>query len=157
MPEPAQKCPNCGVDLVPKPEDGSCSACGVDPFLAEVQGTKKAVVASLKDAVNDVHKFVEELAVMLREGFAEQTEIKTSGIFSKHISEIVVTLEQHVYRLVIHGNHATAHRTRNVHGIKLKDEKLALPQWLDDLSGELSAIAAENQQAKDALSKFVGK
>jgi hypothetical protein len=153
--EPVPKCPNCGVALVPKPEDGTCSSCGVDPFLAEVQGTKQAVVSALKDSVDDVHKFVAELAVMLQDGFAEQTEIQKSGLFSKHISGIVVTLEQHIYHLEIHGNHANAHRSRNVHGIKLKDEKMTLAQWLDELSGELSALAAESQQAKDALAKFV--
>jgi hypothetical protein len=151
-----ESCPNCGVKpFVTKPEDGTCVKCGVDPFIAEVQGTKKAMVSALKDAANDVKKLVEELVSMLEAGFAEQTEIKKSGIFTKHISEIVVTLNQHIYRLVIHGNHATAHRSRNVHGIKLKDEKMTLPQWLDELSGELSAIAEENQAAKAALSKFV--
>ncbi len=156
MPAAATKCANCGASpLVPKVDDGTCTACGVDPFLVEIVGQKQALAQALESHLDDLEKFVTELASMLESGFAEHTEIKKSGIFSKHVSEIVVTLNQHVYRLKIHGKHATGHRSRNVRGIKLKEETLAMPAWLKELSDDLSEVAAESQQAKDALSKFV--
>jgi hypothetical protein len=152
----AQKCKNCGADpLVPKVDDGTCSACGVDPFLVDIVGEKRALARALESHLNDMHQFVEELARMLENGFAEHTEIIKSGLFSKHISEIKVTLNQHVYHLKIHGKHAEGMRSRAVRGIKLKEEKLAMDTWLEELSNDLSAVAGENKQAKDALEKFI--
>jgi hypothetical protein len=141
--------------MVPKVEDGTCTACGVDPFIVEVAGQKKALATALEAQLEDLHKFVEDLAAMLESGFGEHTEIKKSGLFSKHISEIVVRLNHHVYRLTIHGKKAEGHRSRNVRGIKLKEEELAMPEWLKELSADLSEVAAENAQASAALSKFI--
>jgi hypothetical protein len=152
------KCASCGADpMVPRSEDGCCSACGVDPFLVEVVGEKRALAAALESHSHDVHKFVEELATMLETGFAEHTEVKKSGLFTKHISEIQVTLNHHVYRLVVHGKKATAHRSRHVRGIKVKEDTLALPEFLEQLSSDLEQAAAANQQARNALAKFVGR
>jgi hypothetical protein len=154
----ATKCASCGASpFVPRSDDGSCSACGVDPFLVEVVGEKKALAEALESHSHDVHKFVLELAEMLETGFAEHTEIKKSGLFTKHISEIRVTLNHHVYRLVVNGKKATAHRSRNVRGIKLKEDTLAMPEFLEQLSADLAAVGAASAQAKRALAKFVGR
>jgi hypothetical protein len=158
MPSAPAKCASCGADpMVPKVDDGSCSACGVDPFLVEVVGEKKALAAALESHSHDLHRFVAELAAMLETGFAEHTEIKKSGLFSKHVSEIRVTLDHHVYRLVVNGKKATAHRSRNVRGIKLKEDLLALPEFLEQLSNDLTRVASESRAAQAALAKFVGK
>jgi hypothetical protein len=147
--------------MVPSAEDGACSACGVDPFLVDVVGEKMALAAALENHARDMAGFVAELCAMLETGFAEQTEVKKSGLFTKHVSEIRVTLGPHVYRLVLHGSgdklKATAHRSRNVRGIKLKEDTLALHEFLAAMSEDLSRVATANQQAKAALARFVGK
>jgi hypothetical protein len=148
------KCPSCGAPLVQQ-ADGSCSACGVDPFLVEVVGKKQALAEAMASHLDDIHDFVGRLAVMLEEGFSEHTEIKKAGVFSKHIAEITVALKVHVYRLVVHGKHATGHRSRHVRGVKLKEETLAMGDWLNALSVDLEAIAAESQHARAALGRFV--
>ena len=154
MPAKPDLCPSCGAPLVTQ-ADGSCRACGVDPFLVEVVGKKRALADALAEHVNDVHAFVEQLAAMLSDGFAEHTEIKKAGLFSKHISEVTVSLKTHVYRLVVHGKHATGHRSRHVRGVKLKEDTLAMADFLKALSADLEAVAAESQNAREALSRFV--
>jgi hypothetical protein len=154
--QPAQKCGNCGADpLIPRSEDGGCSACGVDPFVAEVVGNKIALAEALERHREDMHAFVAELAGLLEAGFADYTAVTRKGLFTKHISEIKVTIRHHVYRLAIQGKHATAHRSRNVRGIKVKEETLEIPAFLQGLSADLTAVAAENQQARDALARFM--
>jgi hypothetical protein len=147
-------CPSCGAPLVTQ-ADGSCRACGVDPFLVEVVGKKQALADALASHLDDLQAFVGRLAAMLEEGFTEHTEIKKSGVFSKHVAEIAVSLKTHVYRLVVHGKHATGHRSRHVRGVKLKEETLAMADWLQALSADLEAVAAESQHARDALARFV--
>ena len=159
---PAAKCASCGADpMVPDAKDGSCSACGVDPFLVDVVGEKMALAAALESHSHDMALFVAELCAMLETGFADQTEVKKSGLFTKHVSEIRVTLGPHVYRLVLHGSgdklKATAHRSRNVRGIKLKEDTLPLHEFLEQLSDDLARVATANQRAKAALAKFVGR
>src|SRR5215470_3007748 len=147
-------CPSCGAALVTG-ADGSCAACGVDPFLVDVVGKKQALADALARHVDDVHAFVAQLAAMLEEGFAEHTEIKRAGLFSKHISEISVALKNHVYRLVVHGKHTTAHRSRHVRGVKLKEDTLPMGEFLQALSADLEAVAAESRSAREALARFV--
>jgi hypothetical protein len=154
MPAKPDLCPSCGAPLVTQ-ADGSCRACGVDPFLVEVVGKKHALADALASHLSDLHEFVGRLASMLEEGFAEHTEIKKSGLFSKQVAEIAVSLQTHVYRLVIHGKHAVGHRSRHVRGVKLKEETLAMGDWLKALSADLESIAAESQHARDALARFV--
>jgi hypothetical protein len=150
----SELCPSCGAPLKTR-ADGSCDACGVDPFLVEVVGRKQALAEALGAGLDDLHAFVDRLATMLQDGFAEHTEVKTSGLFSKHISELQVTLKQHVYRLVIHGKHATGHRSRNVRGIKLKEETLQMQAWLDGLAADMEAVAAESEHVRVALARFM--
>jgi hypothetical protein len=152
----AEKCASCGASpLVTKPDDGTCVTCGVDPFLVEIVGQKRALADAFAHQSEDLHAFVDKLADMLETGFAEHTEVKRSGLFTKHISEIVVTVGNMVYRLTIHGKHATAHRSRFSRGIKLKEDKIEMKEFLDALSADLADTAAESQAAKNALSKFV--
>src|SRR5215475_916370 len=119
MPAKPDRCPSCGAALVTQ-ADGSCRACGVDPFLVEVVGKKQALADALASHLSDLHDFVGRLAAILEDGFAEHTEIRKAGVFSKHVAEVKVTLKNHVYRLEIHGKHAVAHRSRHVRGVKLK-------------------------------------
>jgi hypothetical protein len=154
MPAKPDLCPSCGAALVTA-ADGSCRACGVDPFLVEVVGQKRALADALASHADDVHAFVGRLAAMLEDGFAEHTEVKKAGLFSKHISEITVALRNHVYRLVVHGKHATAHRSRHVRGVKLKEDTLDMGEFLGALSADLEAVAAESHSAREALARFV--
>jgi hypothetical protein len=151
----AKKCASCGAPFVARVEDGCCTACGVDPFLVEVVGQKRALADALASQAHDVHSFVQKLAEMLEEGFADKTEIKTSGVFTKHISEILVTLGSHVYRLSVKGKHATGHRSRHVRGIKVKEEDLELSKFLEELSDDLAEAGAQSRAAQAALSKFI--
>jgi hypothetical protein len=156
MAEPAQKCSNCGADpLVVRPEDGSCSGCGVDHFVAEVVGGKIALAQALARHHEDVQAFVLELGGLLESAFAEYTEITRKGLFTKHVTQIRVTIRHHVYRLELHGKRPTAHRARHVRGIKLKEEDLPLAAFLAALSADLAAVAAESQEAREALARFV--
>ena len=156
MPATAEKCASCGAQpLVTKPDDGTCAACGVDPFLVEIVGHKRALADALAHQVDDLETFVTRLAEMLEQGFSEHTEIKRSGLFTKHISEIVVTLGTQVYRLTIKGKHATTHRARFVRGIKLKEDIVEMKAFLDALSADLADAAAASHQAQQALARFV--
>lgn len=156
MPATAEKCASCGAaPLVTKVDDGTCTSCGVDPFLVEVVGEKRALADALAQQVDDLETFVTKLADMLEQGFAEHTEIKRSGLFTKRITEISVTLGTQVYRLTVNGKHAVTHRARFVRGIKLKEDKVDMKAFLDGLSADLAEVAAASRQAQDALAKFV--
>jgi hypothetical protein len=152
----AEKCPSCGADPMQLAPDGNCGACGADPFVAQMLGGQKALTKALAQHHDDVHAFVEPLASMLEDGFGERATVKRRGVFKKRVHEIVVDLEQHVYRLVVGDKAATAHRARHSRGIKLKDESLPLHRWLDELQRELLTVAQASRRAKDALTRFVG-
>jgi hypothetical protein len=153
----AEKCPGCGAQPLTLTPDGNCGQCGVDPFVADIVGGQKALADMLAAERHDVHAFVERLADMLEDGFGDKAEVKRRGLFKKRVSEVIVDLQQHVYRLVVGDHRATAHRARHSRGIKLKDETLELHHWLDELGRELATAARASQRAKEALARFVSR
>lgn len=146
------KCPNCGAQISPGP-DGRIPEC---PYCA-AHGTgaidPTALAATLGREMNDVHKFIEHLATTLEEAFPGQVTVEKGGFFSKHVKKVEVQAKQLVFRLELHGSHVTAHKTRAVGGISLKNEAIPVAQWLQELSGALSQMAAESQQAHQALAR----
>ena len=58
-------------------------------------------------------------------------------------------------KMIVTGKHATAHRARFSGGIKLKEDKLEMKPFLDELSESLADTAAQSRGAQDALAKFV--
>jgi len=145
------KCENCGAVLTVG-ADGRTSACtfcragsssgAIDPA---------ALAATLGREMNDMHAFAEHLAKTLESAFPEHVLVERSGIFSKHVTKLEVTLKQMVYRLELEGKAVTAHRTRAVHGISLKSDAIPVAEWIQELSHALSEMAAESQSAHRAL------
>src|SRR5450432_1671447 len=150
-----EKCSNCGAELVPGP-DGRVGLCGfchskgaggaIDP---------SALAATLGREMNDIKSFVERLAQTLESSFPEMTNVDRSGLFSKHVSKIEITTNPMVFRLEVNGSHVTAHKTRAVHGIALKNETIPVAQWVAELSAALAHLANESEAAHKALSRIV--
>jgi|GEM_PF-52887 len=150
------KCENCGAPL-PTSSDGfagSCTFCSagkprtVDPV---------ALARHLERDINDIQKFVEGLASTLEDTFGASTEVERTGIFSKKVSQITVTLQDHTYRLECDDGKATAHRARVVRGVTVKNEKLQLHVWLNEVARGLAHEAEQNAEVRDALVRLSGR
>jgi hypothetical protein len=149
-----EKCSNCGAQLTPGP-DGRISGCPYCSHGANVAVDPNALAATLGRDMNDVKKFLEHLANTLESAFPGSVVVEKSGLFSKHVSKLEVTAKNMIYRLELHGHHITAHKTRAVGGISLKNETVPVAQWLGELSTALAQIAQESADARNALARAI--
>jgi hypothetical protein len=147
-------CDDCGAPL-PLSVDGVSGACSFCDAGKPKTIDHASLSHSLAKDIHDIHKFVEHLAAMLEASFATHTHVERSGLFSKKVSKVEVTLDDHVFRLETDGHHATAHRARVVRGVTVKNATLQLPEWVGELARGLAGIAEQNAQAREALSRFV--
>ena len=72
------------------------------------------------------------------------------------VKEIVVTLGEFQYRIGRERQGPLlAQRSHFVRGIVLSSEHVAVEQWIEELAEALAQLAADNQQAHLALSRFL--
>lgn len=107
----------------------------------------------------DARGFLPLLAVVLSGTLPDETEIeRKGGLFQKEkpIRRIAVTLGDNIYMLEDLGRGPlAASRVKVVRGIKLKTDSLPTEEWLAELSGEISARAAQNEKTYFALKSLL--
>ena len=149
-----ERCSNCGAEIAPGP-DGRVGLCGYCHSKGTGAIDPGALAATLGREMNDIKGFVARLADTLESGFPQMTQVSRAGLFTKHVSKIEINATPMTYRLEVHGTHVTAHRTRTVGGIALKNETIPVAQWVSEVSQALAHLANESEAAHRALSKIL--
>jgi hypothetical protein len=145
-----KKCDNCGAPMLADAK--GCGYCGA----GEPQVFDPAHLASaLAQELHDVKQFADRLARMLEKAFPAHTKLEHGGWFSKELRAIAVEVKVHQYHLDVSGKHPKARRARHVRGVKLKDDELALHDWLHALFVDLAELANELRKDREALQKVV--
>lgn len=115
--------------------------------------------ASLRADYTDVNAFLEALAVKFEGALPGHTKVtRQTGLFSREhpIKEIAVSLGEFQYRIgKERQGPLLAQRSHLVRGIVLSSEQIAVEQWIEELAVALADLAARNQQAHMALSRFL--
>jgi hypothetical protein len=117
------------------------------------------LAAALRADLSDINTFVEVLAGKLESALPGRVTIeRRGGLFArgKKVHRIDINLENDHYGLVAEGTHIKASRSHAVRGIVLKTEELPLQTWIDVLSRDLAAEAAQSESARVALERMLG-
>jgi hypothetical protein len=113
--------------------------------------------AGLRADGADLATYVEVLARKLEDALPGQTEVRrrSKGFLSREkvVDTIEVTLGEFRYTLQRDGRGT---RAKEVRGVVIKREDLAIEAWVGGLAGELRELAAGNAQARAALERLVG-
>jgi hypothetical protein len=113
--------------------------------------------AGLRADSGDLAAYVEVLARKLEDALPGQTDVRrrSKGVLSREkvVDTIEVTLGEYRYTLRRDGKGA---RAKEVRGVVIKREDLALEAWIGGLAGELRELAAGSAEARAALERLVG-
>ena len=115
--------------------------------------------ASLRADYTDASAFLESLAVKFEGALPAHTKVtRHSSLFTRErpVKEIAVTLGDFQYRIGRERQGPLlAQRSHFVRGIVLSSEQVPVEQWIEEVSTALAQLAAHNQQAHIALSRFL--
>ena len=115
--------------------------------------------ASLRADYTDVNAFLEALAVKFEGALPTHTKVtRHTSLFSRErpIKEIAVTLGEFQYRIgKERQGPLLAQRSHFVRGIVLNSQQIPVEQWIEEIAEALAQLAAHNQQAHMALSRFL--
>jgi hypothetical protein len=115
--------------------------------------------ASLRADYSDAGAFLEALAAKFAGALPAHTKVtRHASLFLRErpVKEIVVTLGEFQYRIGRERQGPLlAQRSHFVRGIVLSSEHVAVEQWIEELAEALAQLAAHNQQAHLALSRFL--
>jgi hypothetical protein len=118
------------------------------------------LAASLRMDGKQSANMLEFLAQKLELALPENVTVKRGGWLlskDKPVEEILVRFEDFHYQLV-KGKHGPvgAKQLKIVRGVALKTNDVTMDEWISLVAKELSDLAAQNAQARDALGKMVG-
>jgi hypothetical protein len=113
--------------------------------------------AGLRADSGDLAAYIEVLARKLEDALPGQTAVRrrSKGFLSREkvVDTIDVSLGEFRYTLDRHGRGT---RAKEVRGVVIKREDLALEAWVGGLAGELRELAAGSAEARAALERLVG-
>jgi hypothetical protein len=118
----------------------------------------EVLAASLRADTSDTAVFLEALATKLEDALPGQVAVERKGrLFGgpKRVRRIEVRAGDTHYEIEAEGGVASARRRTVVRGIALKSEDLALDAWIDELSGDLLALAQRSEQGRIALQRLL--
>jgi len=108
------------------------------------------LAASLRADAQDLNAFVEVLAQKLEAAVPDATQVERGGFRGTgRMKTIEVALGEHRYRLDARGPQPS--RAHVVRGITLKNDDLALGEWIDSLARDLAQEAERSERARLAL------
>ena len=115
------------------------------------------LAAALRADARDVGSFVDALAGKLEASFPDAVSVERKGslLGRKRARRLSLDLGQHSYELVAEAAVPRAYRRTVVKGIALKNEELAIDDWIDSLSRELVAEAERGERARVALERLL--
>lgn len=115
--------------------------------------------AWIRKSQGDIKAFFEALAASLEAGFPGQVEVrrKKDGIFSKtsHVEGLSIRTQNYQFHLEREGAGLRAIRAREVRGVVLKRDDLAIGEWLESLTRELAGVSGDLVKTRDALHDFL--
>ena len=115
--------------------------------------------ASLRADYNDAAAFLEALALKFEGALPAHTKVtRHTSLFSRErpIKEMAVTLGDFQYRIgKERQGPLLAQRSHVVRGIVLNSQQVPVEQWIEEVAEALAQLAAHNQQASMALSRFL--
>jgi signal transduction histidine kinase len=115
--------------------------------------------ASLRADYSDAGAFLEALAAKFEGALPAHTRVtRHASLFSRErpVKEIAVTLGDFQYRIGRERQGPLlAQRSHVVRGIVLSSEHIQVEQWIEEVAEALAQLAAHNQQAHMALSRFL--
>jgi hypothetical protein len=113
--------------------------------------------AGLRADGADLAAYIEVLARKLEDALPRNTEVRrrSKGFLSREkvVDTIEVSLGEFRYTLQRDG---AATRAKEVRGVVIKREDIALEAWVGGLAGELREMAAGSAEARAALERLVG-
>ena len=120
----------------------------------ETLGVGGALLARYR---GDQQALVEQLAVFLEGTLPRQTAVhRTLGILGpRHTDHLKVELGDLRFELRSGGPTIETTRTRIVRGVAVRNERLALEEWLHELGATLSAELERTEAGRAALSKLL--
>lgn len=115
-------------------------------------GGFELLAASLRADARDLNAFLEALAAKLSASLPESTNVDREGFRGRgRVRSISVDLGSHRYGLERSSVGVTCLRASAVRGIVLKNEELALDDWIDSLSRDLAEAAEQSERGRRAL------
>ena len=115
--------------------------------------------ASLRADYTDASAFLEALGAKFQGALPSHTKVtRHTSLFSRErpVKEIVVALGDFQYRIGRERQGPLlAQRSHFVRGIVLSSEQVPVEQWIEEIAAALAQLAAHNQQAHLALSRFL--
>jgi hypothetical protein len=115
--------------------------------------------AGLRADGRDLTTYVEVLARKLEDALPAETAVqrKSKGFLSREkvVEGIEVTLGESRYALQTRGRGVTAVRAKEVRGVVIKREELGLDAWVEELTTQLSEMAAGSAAARAAIERLV--
>jgi hypothetical protein len=103
---------------------------------------------------------IEVLARKLEDALPQSTQVqrRSKRLFGgdKMVRTVEVRMGTTRYGLQVDGLVVTADRQQEVRGVVIKREPLELADWVNELTGDLRAQAADSAQARSALERLLG-
>ena len=116
------------------------------------------VAASLRADAVDLKAFVEALATKLSETFPGHVRVERRGGLlrgSKPVRTISVVLGEDRFSLEHDSGAVACFRSPMVRGIALRNDRLELDAWIDQLSQSLVLQAEASEQGREALARLL--
>jgi len=116
--------------------------------------------AGLRTDGRDLATYVEVLARKFEDALPTETVVqrKSKGFLSREklVEGIEVTLGEQRYQLQRHARGVSAWRAKEVRGVVIKREELGLDAWVEEITSQLSEMAAGSAAARNAIERLVG-
>lgn len=114
------------------------------------------VAASLRADADDLRVFVEALTAKLEQSFPGRCMVRRAGFRGKgSVREVTVELGESRYGLTHDDGAVSTHRSSVVRGIVLRNDELALDEWIDSLAAEVVAEANRSERGRLALERLL--
>lgn len=117
------------------------------------------LAAALRLDHQEAKDLLEFLAQKLEQALPQSTTVtRKGGLFSKArpVQEIVVRFHDYHYQITREQQGAvTARVLKVVRGVVLKTTEISVDQWTDEIAQQLSQMAQQSAQTRQALNKFV--
>ena len=111
-----------------------------------------------RKAQGDLRAFMEGLAARLADALPGRVRVERRGaglLGGRRVLKVSVTFETAVYALALDRGELRAERATMVRGVTIRSERMAVPDWLATLRGEVGQLADRSGTAHAVLHDFL--
>ena len=111
-----------------------------------------------RKAQGDLRAFMEGLAARLADALPGRVRVERRGaglLGGRRVLKVSVTFETAVYALALDRGELRAERATMVRGVTIRSERMAVPDWLAALRGEVGQLADRSGTAHAVLHDFL--